>query len=279
MKKKLAAFLAVLPLLIFIALYIYFAYNPEKALGRHADESSSESEAAVSEMTLPDGEYEEDSEDDAQEDESGQPRQRYALIPVKHISQNPELPTGCEVTSLTMVLNYLGFDVDKSYMADRYLDKLNSFDGSFYDYFIGDPSSPDGFGCFAPAITRCANRYLTDNASSLKAFNISGAPLKRLFGEILDGNPVIVWTTSNWETPVTYTDIWLNNNSVFKWPNNEHCVVLIGFNLEKNTVFLADPLSDIVERDLSEFAETYSSYYKQAVVIRKPRKNAATRNN
>ena len=55
---------------------------------------------------------------------------------------------------------------------------------------------------------------------------------------------------------------------VFNWPSNEHCVVLTGFNLEKNTVFIADPLSDIVERDLTEFAATYSAYYRQAVVIK-----------
>ena len=29
------------------------------------------------------------------------------------IYQEPELPTGCEITALTMVLHYYGFDVDK----------------------------------------------------------------------------------------------------------------------------------------------------------------------
>lgn len=31
--------------------------------------------------------------------------------------QTPELPTGCEITALTMVLNYYGFSVDKTTMA------------------------------------------------------------------------------------------------------------------------------------------------------------------
>ena len=42
---------------------------------------------------------------------------------VKCVLQNPELPTGCEITALTIVLNYLGYDVDKLTMADKYLDK------------------------------------------------------------------------------------------------------------------------------------------------------------
>ena len=33
------------------------------------------------------------------------------------LNQLPELPTGCEVTSLTMVLNYLGYDADKTDIA------------------------------------------------------------------------------------------------------------------------------------------------------------------
>ncbi|MDY3256762.1 MAG: C39 family peptidase, partial [Ruminococcus callidus] len=33
-------------------------------------------------------------------------------INVEAVLQNPELPTGCEITSLTTVLNYWGYDVD-----------------------------------------------------------------------------------------------------------------------------------------------------------------------
>lgn len=271
MKKKLAVFLTVLPILFFIVIYIYFAYNPSKALNRR--EQTSEADVTVTEVTLPvptaiDGQY---ALEDAT-DSDGKPlivsQQLYMLMPVKHISQNPELPTGCEITSLTMVLNYLGFDVSKTYMAEHYLDKLETFDGSFYDYFIGDPAKTESWGCFAPAITNAANRYLSKQNSALKAYNISSSSLQSLFNELSAGHPVIVWTTSDWDEKTTYTSIRLNDNSVFNWPSNEHCVVLIGFNLEKGTVFLADPLSDVIEKDLSAFAKSYDAYYKQAVVIK-----------
>lgn len=281
MKKKAAVFMAILPVLLFIIIYVYFAYNPSKGLrgasGASAAEETAGSDTSVTitEVTLPAGldadVYSSGMHEDAT-DEAGRPliksMQLYMLIPVRHIAQNPELPTGCEITSLTMVLNYLGYNVSKTYMADNYLDRLETFDGSFYDYYIGNPYESASWGCFAPAITRSASRFLADNNSSLKAHNISGAPLQTLFDEISDGNPVIVWSTSKWGTPTTYSSIRLNDNIVFNWPSNEHCVVLTGFNLEKNTVFIADPLSDIVERDLTEFAAAYSAYYRQAVVIK-----------
>jgi len=195
-------------------------------------------------------------------------QQPYMLLPVEHISQLPELPTGCEITALTTVLNYLGFNTDKLNMAENYLKYADSFEGNFYDYFIGDPTQGNGWGCFAPAITLAAQEFLEDNNSTLKAHNISGASLQTLFEEVADGNPVIVWSTSKWGTETTYTPIKINGNTVFNWPSNEHCVVLTGFNLEKNTVYISDPLDDIVERDLTEFAKAYSAYYKQAVVIK-----------
>ncbi|MBQ7784498.1 MAG: C39 family peptidase, partial [Oscillospiraceae bacterium] len=46
-----------------------------------------------------------------------------AYIPTEMIMQNPELPTGCEITSLTMLLRHIGYDADKLDMADNYLPK------------------------------------------------------------------------------------------------------------------------------------------------------------
>ena len=38
-------------------------------------------------------------------------------LDVENIPQNPELPNGCEITSAAIVLNYLGFDIDKVTLA------------------------------------------------------------------------------------------------------------------------------------------------------------------
>lgn len=274
MKKFFIISMSILPVVAFVIIYTYFAYNPEKSMNYNSSTEETTGNVSINEVTLPlptliggNGEIYA-----VPTDHSGRinisTKRLYMLLPVKHINQNPELPTGCEITSLTMVLNYLGFDIDKITLADNFLDKLETPDGSFYDFFIGDPKLPNGMGCFAPAITNAANKYLKTTDSELKASNISGSTLQAFFDELSDGNPIIIWTSSNLSMPVKYTPINLNTNSVFNWPNNEHCVVLIGYNLEKNIVYLADPLKDIIECDLNVFSKSYEDYYKQAVVIK-----------
>ena len=75
------------------------------------------------------------------------------------LNQLPELPTGCEVTSLTMVLNYLGYDADKTDIAANYLEKGDYPDANPNTTFVGTPFDKASYGCFAPVITDCANLY------------------------------------------------------------------------------------------------------------------------
>ena len=61
MKKKAAVFMAILPVLLFIIIYVYFAYNPSKGLrgasGASAAEETAGSDTSVTitEVTLPAG--------------------------------------------------------------------------------------------------------------------------------------------------------------------------------------------------------------------------------
>ncbi|MFR7670840.1 MAG: C39 family peptidase [Collinsella sp.] len=46
-----------------------------------------------------------------------------AWVDVPCYSQYPELPTGCESVALTNLLNYYGFGLGKTIIADYYLPK------------------------------------------------------------------------------------------------------------------------------------------------------------
>ena len=59
---------------------------------------------------------------------------------MENILQNPELPTGCESVALTMVLKYLGFDFEKTTIADDY---LVFADRNFYDGLYRKPHTED----------------------------------------------------------------------------------------------------------------------------------------
>ena len=116
-------------------------------------------------------------------------------IDVDYIYQCPELPTGCEITSLTMLLNYLGFGVSKTDLADNYLEKDYMCTVSFNDAFIGDPRWDGGYGCFSPVIVRTAQKYLDTQQHGYKYIveNISGTKFEDLYEYIAQDNPVIIW--------------------------------------------------------------------------------------
>ena len=46
---------------------------------------------------------------------------RCGVTEIQPILQEPELPTGCESVALTMALEYLGFELEKTTIADQYL--------------------------------------------------------------------------------------------------------------------------------------------------------------
>ena len=192
---------------------------------------------------------------------------RRVQLPVSYLSQYPELPTGCEVTSLTTVLNYLKYNVTKEDMAANYLPKCNLSEGSFWDYFIGDPSADDAFGCYSSPIVTAANTYLKQQGSPYCAYNYSGSEFETFLKELEAGNPVILWSTMYLEKAfITFE--WTINNQDVKWIAPEHCLVLIGYDLDANTVTLSDPMQGIVTVNMDLVNLRYMQMCSQAVVIK-----------
>ena len=73
---------------------------------------------------------------------------RSVILDVEAIYQEPELPTGCESVALTMLLQYEGFELDKTTIAEEYL--IYSENWNFDEGYVGDPASYEGAGCFHP---------------------------------------------------------------------------------------------------------------------------------
>lgn len=204
-------------------------------------------------------------------------------ISMENILQNPELPVGCEITSLTMMLRYLGFNAEKTDMAKNYLPisawgNAQYKDGelykdSFFDYFIGDPFSR-GYGCFSNAIEKAANDYIADNGGGYTVINLSGSSPDVLYDYIAEGVPVICWATDGMIEP-EYYESWYDNKTGKKldWYLNEHCFILAGFDMERNVVTLNDPMKGIIDYDKTRFEKRYVQMYSQAIVILKDNEN------
>lgn len=145
------------------------------------------------------------------------------------ILQMPELPTGCEITALTMVLNYYGFAVDKTVMAAEYL-----------------PTA--GMGLYYGADGR-----------------LYGTDPEELYRLVSEDQPVAVWVTismADWgETGGWYTE----DGEYVDWSRNDHGAVLIGYS--GTTVTIADPISGQIEYDRQQFEEVFADRGNRCVVI------------
>lgn len=185
-------------------------------------------------------------------------------LDIPFVSQYPELPTGCEITALTTVLNYLGYNVDKLTMADYYLDKGKMGEVSPYKAFVGNPRDEDSCGAFAPVLVNSATKYLKSQRSYMDVYNITGAEYNELLDYVDDGHPVLVWETMYMKEPYE-SCTWNIDGENIIWLSREHAMVLIGYT--QSTYIMADPLRGICEYD-KELVETrYKSMGKQAIVI------------
>ena len=179
--------------------------------------------------------------------------------------QYPELPTGCEMTSLAITLNYYGLPADKCDLADHYLDKRPVGEADFYRFFVGDPRDESSFGCYAPVVVNTANRYLEHEGSEMIAYDYTGSELEDLFPFLDAGVPVIIWATLDLAEG-NYTVTWTIDGKDMTWFSPEHCMVLMGYG--KETVWVADPFYGKI-RDFSKklFEERYKDLHQQAVIL------------
>ena len=195
---------------------------------------------------------------------------RKVKLSVKYLPQNPELPAGCEITALTTVLNHLGYNVSKLTMADKYLPQSNEI-ADFFKVYVGDPKS-NGFGCFAQPIVDAANKYLKEQESNYTAVNLSGEKFENLLKKVQNGTPVIIWSTmysqkSQDLLKAYVSNKWTIDGKTVEWLANEHCMVLIGYDIDRGVAIMSDPLRGIVEYNLETVKQRYLTIHSQCVIL------------
>ena len=204
-----------------------------------------------------------------------------ALIPITNIYQlsGNALPTGCECTSLSMALRFLGYDVTKNQLAEKYLEKQ-----SFYSKngkligadpnkaFVGSPDNDNSYGCYSIPLAAAANKYLNEMGDIHKAKTVDGKSLSALYKYIDNGTPVVIWATADMQK-TRLTDKWFTEDGKhIQWRKNEHCLLLVGYDKKLSKVYCCDPLNDsdnISAFDMNLFEKRYAEQGKHAVVITK----------
>ncbi|WP_083588828.1 C39 family peptidase [Clostridium sp. Marseille-P3244] len=191
------------------------------------------------------------------------------------ILQMPQLPTGCEITALTMILGYYGYVVDKTVMASDYLPVLpaefyQGTDGKLYgpdmeDHFVGDPAS-SGYVCGPGAIVAAGNRYLAEQGSRMRVEDMTGASPETLYRLVARGIPVLVWVTIGMKERREVQGWYTEDGRYMEWSSNDHGAVLIGYS--EDTVTVADPILGLRVYSRSMFERVFASRENQCVILR-----------
>jgi uncharacterized protein YvpB len=134
-------------------------------------------------------------------------------LDVPYISQLPEMPSGCEIVSVTMMLNHAGIDVSKEDAAAQLPysnDPSQGFTGSVYD------AGGYGYGgiVWPSALVELVRGYQGS------AVDLTEASWETVRGFVDEGRPVCIWFTEG---------------------GLDHTVLLVGYS--ENTVWVNDPLA------------------------------------
>lgn len=183
------------------------------------------------------------------------------------VLQEPELPTGCEITTLAEVLNYHGFNIDKEELCDNFMpvDYVGSV--TMTQAYLGDPRSNNGFGCYSPVIVKSAYEYFESIDSPCYAVDLSGTDFRDLFYQICQGRPVIVWATMYLTESYPNYKWTAGNGEDMIFNDYQHCMAIYGYDLNEGIIYAGDPLVGNTTYSIDRFEMIYDIMYKQAVVI------------
>lgn len=201
-------------------------------------------------------------------------RVSFFLDNVPHIAQNPELPKGCEVTALAMLLNYAGIKVDKLTLAEQIKknpDSRTFKNGKIYagdpnDGFVGDMWSKNkfGLGVYHKPVFELLKEYLPD-----KAADLTGSEFSELYKFIDSGSPVWIIINSRYRRlPASEFEEWVTPNGIIQITYREHAVLITGYD-EKN-IYFNDPLSGKRNAAKNNFIEAWEQMGKQAIGLLMP---------
>ncbi|MFJ8530730.1 C39 family peptidase [Bacillus sp. NPDC094106] len=187
---------------------------------------------------------------------------------VPFIKQLPELPRGCEVTSLAMLLQYKGVEVDKMTLASeihRVPFEENGVRGNPNDGFVGNIYTKDeqGYGVYNQPIFKLAEKYVPE-----KVINLTGRNIEDIYKVISSGSPVWVIANTTFQPLAEDSfETWNTSAGDIKITYYEHSAVVVGY--DQNFVYINDPLANNPRKGVprAQFEKAWEQMGKQAITI------------
>lgn len=208
-------------------------------------------------------------QDTAEAVSGGHSQASHVLIDVPEIRQYPELPRGCEVTSLAMLLEQAGVKVGKMELARQIKTEPYYQNGQFgnpNEGFVGSMTDRNqrGYGVYHEPLARLARNYLP-----YQIVDLSGKPFDAVLERLRAGFPVVVITNVTFR-PLPKSDFqtWTTADGPVTVTNMEHAVLVTGF--DQNQIFFNNPLGGKNETaDKTAFIQAWQQMGSQAVSYHK----------
>ncbi|EZP76553.1 hypothetical protein H839_14789 [Parageobacillus genomosp. 1] len=193
------------------------------------------------------------------------------LLDVPAIRQLPELPRGCEVTSLAMLLEDAGVQADKLTLAKQIKKDPTPFqrkNGKVYfghpnDGFVGDMYSltTPGLGVYHKPIKQLAEMYLPD-----RIIDLTGSDFSVLQQYLSKGVPIWIITNSTYKKlPESAFREWETPRGPIKITYYEHSVVITGY--DRDYIYFNDPLTGEKNKKAprADFLDAWAQMGRQAI--------------
>jgi len=197
------------------------------------------------------------------------PQSAHAEAPVK--LQLPELPRGCEVTSLAMLLSSQGIDADKLDLAGRIkkdptpyqIKDGKVFYGNPHTGFVGrmDSFAGPGYGVYHEPVAELLNGYMPG-----MALDLTGCGFNDLCYYLALDIPVwVIINTTYAPLPQSAFITWNTALGPVQITYHEHSAVLTGY--DETYVYFNDPLTGAGRANRPAFASAWEQMGRQAVTV------------
>ena len=200
------------------------------------------------------------------------------LINVKYMDQSVKYPTGCETITTIMCLLYWNVNITPEEFIEQYLDKGDVvikdeqiFGPNPFDKFVGSPYLDFSFGCYEPVIEKALNKLISDKNLNLEIKNLNNVPIDTIIKDYIDKDiPVIFWATMDLkESYYSRTIIVPETGEKYQWKAREHCMLLVGYDKEKNGLYFNDPYNNngVILYDKTLVEKRHEEQYSNALAI------------
>ena len=200
-------------------------------------------------------------------------KKQSASLDVPLIKQKPDLYNGCELTSLTMLLQYYGINKTKIELVPEMRQDLTEMQisqegtitywGNPNTGFVGDiTGKKQGYSIYHSALIELLKKYIPTGV------DLTRSSFDLLEQQVSKGIPVVVWTTIGYIVPQNWV-VWDSPLGPIRASFSIHTVVLVGYDQEH--VYVNDPLTGVKNQrvEKQQFNRSWDAMGKQAISYQK----------